>query len=401
MGIKFANRINNIKSSEIRELLKLTEKPEIISFAGGLPAPELFPIEEMKVISKKVLDEDGKGALQYSTTEGFNKLRDQIADRMNSKSKTNVTMENILITNGSQQGLDFAGKVFLDEGDIVLCESPSYLGAINAFKSYNPRFIEVPTDKYGMIIDELENIIATNDNIKMIYVIPDFQNPTGRTWSKDRRREFMDVINKYEIPVIEDNPYGELRFEGESLPSLKSMDKKGLVVYLGSFSKIFCPGYRIGWTCASKEILSKFILVKQGADLQASSISQREISKFIEIYDLDKHVNKIKEIYQKRRDLMLQTMIEEFPEGLEYTHPEGGLFTWVELPENLNAKTIMEDCLKENVAYVPGGSFFPNGGHENCFRLNYSNMPEERIVEGIRRLGKVLKRHMLVEANTY
>ncbi len=401
MGIKFANRINNIKSSEIRELLKLTEKPEIISFAGGLPAPELFPIEEMKVISKKVLDEDGKGALQYSTTEGFNKLRDQIADRMNSKSKTNVTMENILITNGSQQGLDFAGKVFLDEGDIVLCESPSYLGAINAFKSYNPRFIEVPTDKYGMIIDELENIIATNDNIKMINVIPDFQNPTGRTRSKDRRRENMDEINKYQIPVIEDNPYGELRFEGESLPSLKSMDKKGLVVYLGSFSKIFCPGYRIGWTCASKEILSKFILVKQGADLQASSISQREISKFIEIYDLDKHVNKIKEIYQKRRDLMLQTMIEEFPEGLEYTHPEGGLFTWVELPENLNAKTIMEDCLKENVAYVPGGSFFPNGGHVNCFRLNFSYMPEVRLVEGIRRLGKVLKRHMLVEANTY
>ena len=399
MAIKFAKRIEGLKGSEIRELLKLTEKPEVISFAGGLPAPELFPIEEMKEISKLVLDESGTQALQYSTTEGFPPLREQIAKRMNSKNKTNITKDDILITNGSQQGLDFAGKAFLDEGDIVLCESPSYLGAINAFKSYRPNFIEVPTDNNGMIMEELENILSTTENIKMIYVIPDFQNPTGRTWPLERRKEFMEIINKYEIPVIEDNPYGELRFKGEGLPSLKSMDKKGLVIFLGTFSKIFCPGYRIGWTCASQKILSKFIFIKQGADLQASTISQREVSKFIDLYDLDKHVEKIKEVYKRRRDLMLETMKSEFPEGIEYTHPEGGLFTWVELPSHLDSRVIMQDCLKNNVAYVPGGSFFPNGGKENCFRLNYSNMPDDRIVEGIKRLGEVLKQYMTVKEN--
>jgi len=396
MAIKFARRMEALKGSEIRELLKLTENPEIISFAGGLPAPELFPVEEMKKIATLVLEESGTAALQYSTTEGFPALREHIADRMNKKSKTNVKKDDILITNGSQQGLDFAGKVFLDEDDVVLCESPSYLGALNAFKAYSPKFIEVPTDKQGMMMDELEKILATTDRVKMIYVIPDFQNPTGRTWPMERRKQFMEIVNKYEIPVIEDNPYGELRFEGESLPSLKSMDIKDLVVYLGSFSKIFCPGYRLGWTCASPEILSKFVFVKQGSDLQASSISQREVSKFMDIYDLDGHVEKLKEVYGRRRDLMLKTMAEAFPKGLDYTHPEGGLFTWVELPSHLDAKVIMQDCLKNNVAYVPGGSFFPNGGKENCFRLNYSTMTDEKIVEGINRLGAVLKQHMQV-----
>lgn len=398
MAIKFASRMDGLKGSEIREILKLTEKPGVISFAGGLPAPELFPVEEMKKISTLVLEESGMEALQYTTTEGFPPLREHIADRMNSKSKTNITKDDILITNGSQQGLDFAGKIFLDEGDVVLCESPSYLGAINAFKSYCPKFIEVPTDNQGMIMEELEKILDTTENVKMIYVIPDFQNPTGRTWPLERRQKFIEIINKYEIPVIEDNPYGELRFEGESLPALKAMDKKGLVIYLGSFSKVFCPGYRIGWTCASPQILSKFIFVKQGADLQASTISQREVSKFMDIYDLDKHVEKLKVVYKKRRDLMLKTMKEEFPEGLEYTHPEGGLFTWVQLPENLDSREIMKECVENSVAYVPGGSFFPNGGKENCFRLNYSNMPDERIIEGVKRLGVVLKKYMTQEA---
>ncbi|MEG2983929.1 MAG: PLP-dependent aminotransferase family protein [Peptostreptococcaceae bacterium] len=398
MAVKFASRMDGLKGSEIRELLKLTENPQVISFAGGLPAPELFPIEEMKKISVSVLEEEGKMALQYATTEGHTPLREHIADRMNSKSKTNVTKDSILITNGSQQGLDFSGKVFLDEGDVLLCESPSYLGAINAFKAYCPKFVEVPTDNNGMVMDELERILETTDKVKMIYVIPDFQNPTGRTWPMERRTRFMEIINKFEIPVIEDNPYGELRFEGENLPSLKSMDKKGLVVYLGSFSKIFCPGYRLGWLSASPEILSKYIFVKQGADLQASSISQREVSRFMDTYDLDAHVEKIKAVYKKRRDLMLKTMKEEFPEGLQYTYPEGGLFTWVELPNNLNAKVIMDKCLENNVAYVPGGGFFPNGGKENTFRMNYSNMPEDRIVEGVKRLGKVLKEFMVVES---
>ena len=394
MAVTFANRMNGLKGSEIRELLKLTENPEVISFAGGLPAPELFPVEEMIQISTKVLSEQGRAALQYSTTEGYQPLREQIADRMNSKNKTNVTKEDILIINGSQQGLDFSGKVFLNEGDVVLCESPSYLGALNAFKAYSPKFIEVPTDGFGMKMDELEKIIQETENIKMIYVIPDFQNPTGRTWPLERRKKFMEITQKYEIPVIEDNPYSELRFEGKSLPSLKSMDKKGLVIYLGTFSKIFCPGYRVGWVCASSEILNKYILIKQGADLQASTIAQREISEFMKVYDIDNHVEKLNTVYKRRRDLMLDTMEKEMPEGLNYTHPEGGLFTWVELPEHLDSKVIMKTCLENNVAYVPGGSFFPNGGKTNTFRLNYSTMPEDRIVEGIKRIGKVLKEFM-------
>lgn len=399
MAIKFAKRMDGLKGSEIRELLKLTEKPEVISFAGGLPAPELFPVEEMKEISRLVLEESGKEALQYTTTEGFGPLREQIAERMNRKLKTDISKDDLIITSGSQQGLDFAGKIFLNEGDVVLVESPSYLGALNAFKSYCPTFIEVPTDNNGMIIEELEKILESTENVKMIYVIPDFQNPTGKTWSMERRNKFMDVINKFEIPVVEDNPYGELRFEGEILPSLKSMDEKGLVIFLGSFSKIFCPGYRIGWVCASPQILSKFVFVKQGADLQASTISQREVSKFIEVYDLDAHVEKIKTVYKKRRDLMLSTIKEYFPEGIEYTHPEGGLFTWIELPSHLDARKIMEKCLENNVAYVPGGSFFPNGGKENTFRLNYSNMPDEKIVEGVKRLAEALNEALLENAN--
>lgn len=399
MAIKFAKRMDGLKGSEIRELLKLTEKPEVISFAGGLPAPELFPVEEMKEISRLVLEESGKEALQYTTTEGFGPLREQIAERMNRKLKTDISKDDLIITSGSQQGLDFAGKIFLNEGDVVLVESPSYLGALNAFKSYCPTFIEVPTDNNGMIVEELEKILESTENVKMIYVIPDFQNPTGKTWSMERRNKFMDVINKFEIPVVEDNPYGELRFEGEVLPSLKSMDEKGLVIFLGSFSKIFCPGYRIGWVCASPQILSKFVFVKQGADLQASTISQREVSKFIEVYDLDAHVEKIKTVYKKRRDLMLSTIKEYFPEGIEYTHPEGGLFTWIELPSHLDARKIMEKCLENNVAYVPGGSFFPNGGKENTFRLNYSNMPDEKIVEGVKRLAEALNEALLENAN--
>ena len=394
MAIRFAKRMEALNGSEIRELLKLIEKPEVISFAGGLPAPELFPIEEMKEISRIVLEESGTQALQYSTTEGFQPLREQIARRMNSKNKTNVTKDDILITNGSQQGLDFAGRVFLNEGDVVLCESPSYLGAINAFKSYGSKFIEVPTDKDGMIMEELEKILEVTENVKMIYVIPDFQNPTGITWTLERRKKFIEIISKYEIPVLEDNPYGELRFKGESLPSLKSMDKKGLVIFLGTFSKILCPGYRLGWTCASQNILKKFIFVKQVADLQASSISQIEVSKFIDLYNLDNHVKKINEVYARRRDLMLETMKEEFPEGVKWTHPEGGLFMWVTVPESINTTEMMKKCVENNVAYVPGVAFYPGRTKTNNFRLNYSNMDEDRIVIGIKRIAEVIKNEL-------
>ena len=391
MSVEFASIMSKLGASEIRELLKLTARKEVISFAGGLPAPELFPVKEFMAASAAVMTEAGEDALQYSTTEGFPPLRKQIAERMNTKLLTQVAPDDILVTNGSQQGLDFSGKVFLNPGDVVICESPSYLGAINAFKSYDPRFIEAPTDEHGMIMEELEKILESNDRVKMIYVIPDFQNPTGRTWPLERRKRFMEIINKHNIVAIEDNPYGELRFEGEMLPSLKSLDTKGLVVFLGTFSKTFAPGLRIGWVAASPEILEKYIIIKQSADLQCSTISQRELSKFIDMYDFDAHVAKIIKVYGERRNLMLDSIKKYFPQDISVTYPEGGLFMWVTLPEHCNTKDIMVKCLEGNVAYVPGGSFYPNGGVYNTFRLNYSNMPEEKIVQGIERLGEILK----------
>lgn len=388
---KFSSRMDLLKGSEIRELMALTAKPEVISFAGGMPAPELFPVEGVKEACIQVMDEAGRNALQYCPTEGLVPLREKIVKRMADKLQIKTDIDHVLLTSGSQQGLDFSARVFLNPGDVVLMESPSYLGAVNAFKACEPTFKEVPTDDHGMIPEELEKILATTDNVKMIYVIPDFQNPSGKTWSMERRVKFMELANKYEIPVIEDNPYGELRFEGEYLPSLKSMDTKDLVIFLGTMSKILAPGLRIGWVCANEKVLAKYNFVKQGADLQCSSLDQLVANKFLDLYDLDAHVDKIREVYHKRRDLMLKTMEECFPKSCKWTYPEGGLFTWVVLPEGVNAKDIAPKCLEQNVAFVPGGSFFPNGGKENHFRLNYSNATDDRIVEGIKRMGAVLK----------
>ncbi len=275
-----------------------------------------------------------------------------------------------------------------------MIESPSYLGALNAFKTNEPKFIEVPTDTDGMIISELEKILEKEDRVKMIYVIPDFQNPSSRTWSLERRKEFMKVINKYEIPVIEDNPYGELRFEGEAQPALKSLDTKGLVVFLGTFSKILAPGYRLGWICASPEILEKYNFMAQAAALQASTVAQMETAKWIEMFDLDAHVEKIVDIYRNRRDLMYNTMKETFPPEVKFAKPTGGLFLWVELPEYMDAGELAKECLKENVAYVPGEGFYPDGNVKNTFRMNYSGMTEDKIVEGVKRLAKVIKANM-------
>lgn len=383
--------MDNIKASEIREMLKLTQKPEVISFAGGLPAPELFPVEEMKKTLAKVMEEYGRVALQYGPTEGFEPLRVKILDRMAKVKVNNLTTDNILITSGSQQGLDFMAKAFIDPGDVILCESPTYLGAINAFKAYEPRFVEIETDDDGMIIEDLERALKENENVKFIYVNPDFQNPSGRTMSIERRKGLVQLANKYNVAIVEDNPYGELRFEGEIYPAIKHYDTEGRVIFLGTFSKVFSPGVRLGWIAADKEVLHKFVLIKQGADLQSSTLDQIAVYKFLEDYDIEAHIEKIKKVYKRRKDLMLNTIKEEFPEGIKVTNPDGGLFTWVVLPEHINARELAMKALEKNVAFVPGGSFFPNGGHENTFRVNYSNMQEDRIVEGVKRLAEVLK----------
>jgi 2-aminoadipate transaminase len=393
MNLRYSDRTSAIKASEIRELLKLTERKDIISFAGGLPAPELFPIEQMETITTRVLREDGRAALQYSTTEGYGPLREIISTQRMPVVGVKAGTDNIMITNGSQQGLEFSAKIFIDKDDIIICESPSYLGALNAFKAYQPKFIEISMDDNGMNVDELEKALEDNPNAKMIYTIPDFQNPSGKTMSVDRRKRIAVLAEKYNIPVIEDCPYGELIFEGNVNPSIKSFDKSGHVIFLGTFSKIFCPGLRIGWVCAEPEIIQKYVHVKQGADLQCSTIAQRETALFMQQYDLNEHIAKIKTIYKNRRDVMLEAIDKYFPSDVKYTKPKGGLFAWVQLKEGLNAAEILQEALKEKVAFVPGGSFFPNGGNENHFRLNYSNMSEDLIVEGMKRLGNVLKRY--------
>jgi 2-aminoadipate transaminase len=299
--------------------------------------------------------------------------------------------DNILITHGSQQALDIAGKVFLDESDVVLCESPTYLAAITAFRSYGCRFVDIPTDDGGMIMSELRRAVEENGNVKLIYVIPNFQNPTGRTWSLERRMELARISAENNIAVVEDDPYGEIRFAGEDVPSVQSLDAAGNVLSTGTFSKIFCPGFRIGWIAGDKRIIRKFVLVKQGVDLQCNTFAQMSISKYLEQNDIDEHIAKIRETYRRRRDVAVRTMRDEFPENVRFTEPEGGLFAWIELPEGMNARDILTKCLERKVAFVPGGSFFPNGGHENTLRINFSNMPEDRIVEGLRIMADVIK----------
>ncbi|MDY6029611.1 MAG: PLP-dependent aminotransferase family protein [Acidaminococcaceae bacterium] len=392
--MNFATRMERMQASEIRELLKLTAQPDIISFAGGLPAPELFPVEEIAAVSAELVLKEGHQLLQYAATEGRPSLRRKIAERMAAKYHTEVDPDDILITTGSQQCLDFAGKVFLDPGDVVLCESPSYLGALNAFNAYQPTFVEVPTDDGGLIPEELDKILASTPRCKFIYVIPDFQNPTGRTWSLERRRRFMEVVNKYSLPVVEDNPYGELRYEGEMLPSLKSLDTKGLVMFLGTFSKIFCPGLRLGWIAAEKSLLTQFIKIKQSADLHTSNFDQGVADAYMEKYNLDEHVKKIVALYKHRRDVILKCMAEEFPEGTEWTSPEGGLFLWLTFPEGVSAVKVFKKCIDMKVAGVIGDAFYPNQKTDRSMRINFSNMPDDRIAEGIKRMARAIREAM-------
>lgn len=392
--MKFAKRMEGMQASEIRELLKLTAKPDIISFAGGLPAPELFPVEEIAKVSHDLVLKEGRQLLQYATTEGRPSLRAKIAKRMADKYNTVVNPDDILITTGSQQCLDFVGKLFLDPGDVVLCESPSYLGALNAFNAYQPKFVEVPTDNGGLLPEELDKILETTPNCKFIYVIPDFQNPTGRTWSMERRKAFMEVVNKHNLPVVEDNPYGELRYEGKILPSLKSLDTKGLVMFLGTFSKIFCPGLRLGWVACEHELLTQFVKIKQSADLHTSNFDQGVADAYMDAYDLDAHVKEIVALYKHRRDLILESMEKYLPAGTEWTHPEGGLFLWLTFTEGVSARKVFAKCIEMKVAGVIGDAFYPNQKTDRSMRINYSNMPDDRIVEGIQRMAKAIKECM-------
>ncbi|MGY6209037.1 aminotransferase-like domain-containing protein [Cytobacillus firmus] len=393
MEHKFAERARFVTSSETREILKVTERPEVISFAGGLPAPELFPVEALKEVCNAVLTEEGAAALQYSTTEGYIPLREAICQRMKSAG-IDSSIENVLITSGSQQAIDLTGRLFINEGDTIICESPTYLAAINVFKSYNAKFVEVAMDDDGMVMEELEQMLRDHPDAKFIYTIPDFQNPTGRTLKLERRKRMIELANQYDVLILEDNPYGAVRFAGEELPPVKHFDTEGRVIYLSTFSKIFTPGLRLGWICADETFIDKYVAFKQTADLHTDSFAQRITAKYMELYDIEEHINKIKAVYKERCTAMLSCIEEFFPNHLSYSKPEGGLFIWVELPEGIDSAHIFTECLKNNVACVPGAPFFPNGTQKNTLRLNYSNMSKERIIEGMKRMGEVLHREL-------
>ena len=388
--LRFASRMQDLRASDIREILKVTQQPEVISFAGGLPASELLPARQMAELARDILEHDGVRALQYAPTEGLDVLRGLIADRLREIWGLQRSIDEVLVVSGSQQALDLTGKVFLDEGDVVLCESPTYLGAIGAFRAYRPRFVEVPTDDDGMVPAELESRLASLDRVKLIYVVPDFQNPSGRRWSVDRRRRLAELADRFDVPVIEDAPYAELCYEGEPIPPIAVSHDSCLVLYLGTVSKILSPGMRLGWVVADRDLIRRYVLAKQGVDLHTSSLVQLLAARFILDHDLDAHIARLRDVYRRRRDAMLSALEASFPPEVTFTRPAGGLFLWVELPQGLDARRLLERAIDERVAFVPGECFFPDGGHENTLRLNFSAMPEERITEGIRRLGQVL-----------
>ena len=391
---KFANRMERMVSTEIRDLLKWIADPTLLSFAGGLPAAELFPVSEIANVAHEVVEREGKTILQYGSVVGSLPLREKIAKRMGDKFATKAVANDIMVVSGSQQGLDLVGKVFLNPGDIVLVESPTYMGMLNAFDQYEVSYVEVPTDEQGVIPEELERILRMVPRVKLMYVIPDFQNPTGICWTMERRRKFMEVINKYELPVVEDNPYYEVRFEGETLPALKSLDTKGLVMFMGSFSKIFCPGLRLGWICADQEIIDKLISVKQASVLLTSNLDVSVADEYIATYDLDGHVEEIKNLYRHRRDLIIKCMEEKFPAGVTWTHPHGGLFLWLTFPEKISAFEVFRACLNRKVCAVPGDCFYPYHKTDRSMRVNYSCMTDDKIIEGIDRMAQAIKEVM-------
>jgi len=390
MNNLFADRMAKTHKSFIREILKVTQDSNVISFAGGLPNPKLFPIKELAEACLKVLLEDGENVLQYSTTEGYLPLREYIAERYFVKRGLQARPDEILITNGSQQGLDLIGKVFLNKGDRIVIERPGYLGAIQAFGIFEPEFVPIPLLEDGIDIGLFENALKA-DETKLFHTVINFQNPSGVTYSRQKREKLADIIKGQNMVLVEDNPYGELRFMGEDLPSMKSYLPDATVI-LGSFSKVVTPGLRLGWICAATDVMEKIIVAKQSSDLHSNYLSQRAVYQYLIDHNLDEHILNIREVYKKQRDLMVSMIEEHFPEEIKCTKPEGGMFLWATLPENLSSLYLFRLATEENVAFVPGRAFYVDGGGDNTLRLNFSNSDEEKIEEGIKRLAKVIKR---------
>jgi len=389
MGSLYAPRMRSIPKSFIREILKVTEDPNVISFAGGLPNPRFFPVEAIAKAASGILSRVDTSALQYSTTEGYRPLREYIAQRYHQKKGLTISADEILITNGSQQGLDLLGKVFIGRGDGIAIERPAYLGAIQAFSVYEPQFHMVPLLEDGVDVDCLKHVLDGH-HVKLFHTVINFQNPSGISTSQSKREELVALFGQYDAAVVEDDPYGELRFMGAEPPSLWSR-LDGKAVLLGSFSKTIAPGLRLGWICAKREIMDQLVVAKQASDLHSNSLCQRIVHQYLVNNDVDQHIATIIAAYKKQRDAMVAAIEESFPAEVRFTRPEGGMFLWVTLPEQLSALELFEHAVKENVAFVPGTPFFVDGGGAHCMRLNFSNADEDKIEEGIKRLGRIMK----------
>ncbi|MBC3933304.1 aminotransferase-like domain-containing protein [Undibacterium curvum] len=383
---KFSVRAEQLQSSAIREILKVTMRPEVISFAGGLPSPATFPVERMKAAFDKVLSEQGKMALQYGPTDGYAPLREFLAKSLSTPTST-ILPEQIMMVSGSQQALDLIGKVLVDEGSKVLVETPSYLGALQAFSVYQPQFESVDTDEHGLIP---ASVAEKGQGAKLMYALPNFQNPTGRTLSVERRYELVETCARMGIPLIEDNPYGDLCYSGEPLPKMLNMNPDG-VIYMGSFSKVLTPGIRLGYIVAPVPLIRKLEQAKQASDLHTAQLTQMVVYEVIKDGFLDEHIPTIRALYSRQCDVMLEAMSQHFPASVSWTRPEGGMFIWVTLPAHMDSKQLLDEAIAQNVAFVPGGPFYANEAEKNTLRLSFVTVSPERIHEGIEKLGKLIK----------
>lgn len=392
---RYAQRTKTAKSSIIRELLKLTQRPEVISFAGGLPAPEIFPVERFREACQQVLTTNPAIALQYGPTEGYRPLRELIVAHM-ARYGILATVDNILITSGSQQALDLIAKLLINRGDRILVESPTYLGALQAFDLMGAEYVTVPIDDDGLQTAEMEHALRSGP--KFMYILPNFQNPGGTTLSRSRRDELVLLSDKYGIPIIEDDPYGQLRYEGEHIPPLVVLDRTNLlrdngyllgnVIYLSTFSKVLAPGLRLGWIVAPPDVITHLVQLKQSADLHTSSFTQMVAYEVARDGFMEEHVKLIRKVYKERRDAMLEALHDYFPPEVSWTHPHGGLFLWVTLPPGIDTMKLLDTALRQDVAFVPGEPFFPSGQETGShMRLNFSNARPEQIRKGIRRLS--------------
>ena len=389
MYTEFATRMAAMKPSSIREMLKLTERPEVISFAGGLPAPELFPVEEIRIATERVFAECGARAFQYGVTEGIATLRELIVAEMCER-RVHCTIDELLVTTGSQQALDLLGKIFIDPGDVVLTETPTYLAAIQAFQCFQAKFQPVATDEQG-IIPEAVDELAARGRVRFLYVIPNFQNPSGRTLSLARRKQLVEIAQRRNLIIVEDDPYCRLRYRGEHLRPIKSFDSDGRVIYLSTLSKTVAPGFRTGWIIAGKTIRDKLVIAKQAADLHTSSFDQLVLARYLRDFDNRKHVAKVCAAYGERYAVMDAALRQHLPADYTWTQPEGGMFLWVTGPQGLDSFALLDRAINQGVAFVPGADFFPGGGGRNNMRLNFSNAQPAAIRSGIERLAGICR----------